>query len=192
MSARDPREVRFRTLLWGTAAVPIVLTLLASILLSRLVGRLLDDAQWVDHTDQVIAQARSCKESALAMESSLRAFELTARTNYVHSYWREGRQFQASLDRLRGLIADNPGQMRRLEDIGTHFSRWSNRTAMMLERLPPNQKIELEVLESGNADFAQFLATFDEFVRIEVGLREQRNNALERLNSNVRNWRTVI
>jgi hypothetical protein len=49
--AKDPREAAFKRLLWGTALAPIVLMIPVSLLLARLVGRLLEDAQWVDHTD---------------------------------------------------------------------------------------------------------------------------------------------
>ena len=94
-AAKNLREVRFKRLLWGTALVPIALTLAGSLLLARLVARLLDDAQWVDHTDQVIGQARRCKESGLAMESSLRAFQLTGLTNYARAYWRHSSEIQS-------------------------------------------------------------------------------------------------
>ena len=122
------------------------------------------------------------------MDSSSRGFELTGLTNYVQAYWRAAREIQNGFDHLGKLIADNPEQVRKLEGIRAQFSRWSNRATLMLERLPPNQKIETEVLEAGREEFAQFISGFDDFVRIELGLREQRNNALQRLDRNIRAW----
>jgi hypothetical protein len=80
------REARLRKLLWRTASVPVVVMLVASLLLARLVAGLLEDAHWVDHTDQVIGQATRCKETGLGMLRSLRGFQISGASDYEASY----------------------------------------------------------------------------------------------------------
>ena len=54
-SQRDP--VHFKRVLTRAVLLPLVLTALLSVLFLWQIGRLLAASQWVDHTDEVIAQA---------------------------------------------------------------------------------------------------------------------------------------
>ncbi|PWU19819.1 MAG: hypothetical protein C5B50_05165 [Verrucomicrobia bacterium] len=185
------RERRFKRLLWRTAIVPLVFMLGASFLLAKLVGTLLGHAQWVDHTDQVIARARACEQSGLLMERSLGAFEAGA-PDYAGMFGVRSNQITAELRELSELVSDNPAQQGKVKEIASHFAGWAAAAQLLLVRIRAKENVPPAELQVERTSFDQFLGGFDSFVRTEEALREQRTRNLTRLDQRIRSWRTLL
>ena len=80
----DPRS--FQKLLRRTVLIPVVLLLLLTATLVVEILGLTTSFGWVDHTDQVIANARQLMRYMLDMESGLRGFYLTGDQSFLDAY----------------------------------------------------------------------------------------------------------
>ena len=77
--------------------------------------RLTEDAKWVAHTDEVIANLNSLLSSVTDVETSSRGYAITAEDSYLEPYQNGIKEDSAILLRLKQLTADNALQQRRLE-----------------------------------------------------------------------------
>ncbi|HVB34489.1 MAG TPA: CHASE3 domain-containing protein [Patescibacteria group bacterium] len=80
-------------------------------------NRILDestDAQWVDHTHQVIDTLDAVLTDLIDAETGQRGFLLTGETSYLQPYNSALAHLNSDFDRARKLTADNPSQQRRL------------------------------------------------------------------------------
>ncbi|HJS84797.1 MAG TPA: CHASE3 domain-containing protein, partial [Acetobacteraceae bacterium] len=75
----------------------------------------LEDARHlVQHAHEVIDEADGLLAALLDAETGQRGFLLTGEERYLEPYAAALRRVASSLDRLRGLVADNPAQLARL------------------------------------------------------------------------------
>src|SRR6516162_2476299 len=79
-------EASFNRIVLRTFLLPMGVMVLASILLAWMVGNLLDLESWVDHTDRVIAEARTCEKLAVDMETGLRGYLITGNSTFLQPF----------------------------------------------------------------------------------------------------------
>jgi signal transduction histidine kinase/DNA-binding response OmpR family regulator/CHASE3 domain sensor protein len=101
---------------------PIVLLLLLGTVLAVQVRHMSVDARWVDHTDEVIADATELDGRIYAQESALRGFLLSGDPRYVADY--EIARPLDTLVTLRALTMDNPQQQARLDRLQRRYEQW--------------------------------------------------------------------
>lgn len=179
-----------KKLLWRAALVPLILSVAAAIGLAWIVGQLLDQARWVDHTDQVIAQARTCKELALSTAGVLTLRLATGASNYTAAYERDLAQMQSQLDRLQTAIADNPQQSTRLQALRVDFDNWKRTADAAFSGTPTGDWGARAQSIQGRLE--SFLKGFDDFINAEELLRQQRALTLEQADRSIRAGRTVL
>lgn len=73
------------------------------------------DAQWVDHTHQVIESLDAVLTDLVNAETGQRGFLLTGENSYLQPYASALVRLHSDLDRARKLTVDNPVQQRRLD-----------------------------------------------------------------------------
>jgi PAS domain S-box-containing protein len=117
-------ERSFRKLLRRTVAIPVALLGLLAIILVIEILTLTSSLHLVDHTDQVIANARQAMRYMVDMESSARGFELTGDPKFLQPFHSAESQLPASVDALAQLTTDNPAQQSRIRDIRTLDENW--------------------------------------------------------------------
>ncbi len=76
----------FQRLLRRTVLIPVVLLLLLTATLVVEILGLTTSFGWVDHTDDVILNARQLMRYMLDMESGLRGFHLTGDQSFLDAY----------------------------------------------------------------------------------------------------------
>ena len=118
-------EVRFNRLLTRAALLPLLLMALLSALLIWQIVTLLHVFEWVEHTDQVIAQANLSQKLMLDMETGKRGYLLSGDPRYLEPYRSGQAQIAPALDRLARLTQDNSSQQQRVKDLETLRRRWS-------------------------------------------------------------------
>src|ERR1700686_132966 len=128
----DPRS--FQKLLRRTVLIPVVLLLLLTATLVLEILGLRTSFGWVDHTDQVIANARQLMRSMLDMESALRGYLLTADQSFLDAYKTANEAVPEQLAVLDHLISDNPGKQRRLRELRDLDLRWIQYSEQMLRQ----------------------------------------------------------
>ncbi len=117
-------ERTFQKLLRRTIAIPVALLVLLAGVLAVEILSLTSSLHRVDHTDQVISNARQVMRYMSDMESSARGFELTGDQKFLDAFERARSQLPASIDALTKLTADNALQQDRIRDIHGLDENW--------------------------------------------------------------------
>ncbi len=172
---------KFRRMLTRAVVVPPVLMLMLAGALLWQIMNLLDTAQWVDHTDQVIAQANNVRTLLSDMESGQRGYLLTGNPQFFESYTRAEPEIAPAFGRLGDLVSDNPPQVARLAEIRALSAQWKDFSR------------ELTVLRGSGGDYQSLVnggrgkrlmdttrAEFAAFVQTERALRDERVLATQR------------
>jgi len=79
--------------------------------------RLIDSGNWVEHTQQVIAEANTLTTAMLNAETGQRAFALAGEEQFLEPFEGTRTVVDRALRRLRELTKDNPNQQTRLDDL---------------------------------------------------------------------------
>ena len=132
------------------APVILAFTLAAPLLAG--VENLRSTAEWVDHTDRVIAQATLLEKLIFEAESAFRGFLISRNAEDRTSYTKVLEQLPANTLILRSLISDNPRQQAVWAMTEHAMAEWQQRGSKELAALdaggaaPPRR---LGVLASG-------------------------------------------
>src|SRR6185369_12822998 len=114
-SAPRLQTAELRRSLSQSVVLPALLAVAVAGLFLWQIGRLLATSRWVDHTDEVIAQANHAQKLLIDMETGERGYLITGRPAFLEPYRDAQPQLARAFERLRALVADNPGQIARLE-----------------------------------------------------------------------------
>jgi PAS domain S-box-containing protein len=114
----------FQKLLRRTVLLPVALLLLLAATLVVEILLLNASIRWVDHTDQVIANARQLIRYMVDMESGIRGYFLTGDKFFLDSYIAAKPQVPEQLALLEQLTSDNPDQAQRIGEIRDLDLRW--------------------------------------------------------------------
>ena len=101
------------------AALGAALILVATInvLWLRLDQKATDQANWVDHTHQVIALLQETLTRSDDMLTGQRGFALTREKDFLQPYLTATNRMPDLIHSLRKLVRENPGQEKRLEQL---------------------------------------------------------------------------
>jgi methyl-accepting chemotaxis protein len=115
-----PPEIRRSLAL--SIAVPVLFLSLIAGLLVFLVNRLMTSAEWVDHTDRVIATANDVQKRILDEETALRGFLLTSDRRFLEPY--EAAHVDDALGALEALVSDSAEQSGRIRALRLQHGQW--------------------------------------------------------------------
>ncbi len=99
--------------------MPIALLIAISLLSLRNLNKLDSDAGEIEHTIEVLRKTESLYADIAEAESHGRGFMLTGLMNYRQAYEAAAVRIEAGAASLRPLVADNPEQIRRIEELMT-------------------------------------------------------------------------
>ena len=137
--------------------IPILLICLSSLILYQSIKLSLDNADWVRHTQEVIAEASVLEKLMIDMETGLRGFLLMKREHFLEPYFEGKGRWYVEIEALKKLVSDNPHQVEKAEEIETFANNW-----IELHAKPEIERVRTQVLNKG--------VTFDaQNVNEEVG-----------------------
>ena len=140
-------ERRFQRLLRRTVAIPVALLGLLAIVLAVEILTLTGSLHQVDHTDQVITNARQALRYMIDMESSARGFELTGDERFLKTFQSAESQVPSSVDALTQLTSDNPSQQARIRDIRQLDENWVRWAEREIANRPSKKATEDELIQ---------------------------------------------
>ena len=165
-SSSDIERERTRTvdaILSRSSWVPLVpLALLAAMLFYQ-VDTLVSAMSWVDHTDQVIADAQEVQASLLIAQNGVRGYLLTGEESFLAGYTSGMRTFDNEIDALGTLVADNATQARRANEIRDWVHAWDadHVQPMIATRrtggMPTPERVQASRLDAGRALIGDFI-----------------------------------
>jgi two-component system, LuxR family, sensor kinase FixL len=160
----------------GLVGLAFALLVLAAILMTANQARLRDGLRWVDHTQGVLRAATGLDIALVDLESSVRAYVLTNDPAYVDSYRAARQAADNTLQSLSTLVADNPGQVARLDALRPVLTQRMERfdraiaadAATRSQISTPDQVAAVQVLRK------QIRASLDAFRADEIALLNER------------------
>jgi PAS domain S-box-containing protein len=174
----------FQRLLRRTVAIPVIMLVsLAAVLVGEIL--LLNiSLHWVDHSDQVIANARQLMRDIIEMDTALRGYHLTNDRTFLQPYDEARSKIPEQLDFLQHLTADNPDQQQRLGELRRMDLSWVEWAGQQLAQ-PPGGSVSPQVLLVGQRLIEAIRDKQREFVNAEEVLRQQRSRRATALNATV-------
>ncbi|MEW5012132.1 MAG: CHASE3 domain-containing protein, partial [Cycloclasticus sp.] len=85
---------------------------------------LVETNQWVQHTQEVIAGALELQTSMLNMETGERGFLITGKDTFLEPYLAAKKNWSVDVADLKRLVADNPRQVEKLDEIDEQAQQW--------------------------------------------------------------------
>jgi PAS domain S-box-containing protein len=174
----------FQKLLRRTVALPVVLLVLLAVVLASEILLLSGTLRWVDHSDQVIATARQLQRQIVEMDTALRGYRLTSDRTFLDTYNDAKSRVPEQVARLEELTADNPSQMKLLQELkqlDLQWIRWSEQQMHEASTAPP----AAGDLLAGQQMMEGIRAKQRTFVSEEEALRRKRSAKAKLLNATV-------
>ncbi|MBU7582660.1 MAG: CHASE3 domain-containing protein [Nostoc sp. TH1S01] len=165
----------FRRRLTSAIALPSVLLLLFSGVSLWQVNRLLSALQWVDHTDQVIAQAYRAHKLLLDEQTGSRGYLLSGKPEFLEPYQEARPVTGAAFAELKYLVADNFPQVQRVQQLEVHYQEWNRLISQAVERRQRGETEPLVGLEVRQQKMEVMRQQIADFVATEEQLRNKRS-----------------
>ena len=146
-------------------------------------GRFLSSYRWAEHTSQVIRQIEGVAFAVQTAESSERGYLATGHRDFLPSYEAAVASSASQIDRLRRLIADNPSQLHRCDELATLIrERLANAQSHIDRRtaLGPNALDPSYLDGRGRELMDEVIAQSREMTAVENALLRERLEARDR------------
>ncbi len=88
------------------------------------VNKINHTAKWVYHTYNVLGKADSIVASAVDMETGMRGYLLAGQEQFLDPYKGGEKAVYEQIESLQETVSDNPGQVKRLEEVATTLKEW--------------------------------------------------------------------
>lgn len=132
-------------------AAALALAILAALALSLNLSRLKEGFTWVQHTNEVLREISAVERALLETESAERGYLLASEESYLASYNRSQAEIPRLLVALRGLISDNPVQIRRLDELRTDIEARLDEFKQAIELGPEHLTEALAILKTARS-----------------------------------------
>jgi signal transduction histidine kinase/DNA-binding response OmpR family regulator/CHASE3 domain sensor protein len=173
---------RFRSIIRRNIALPLGVGLVTMAVFVGLIAYLVSTMNWAEHSERVIGQANDMLRLAVDRESSMRGFLITGDESFLAPYETGGPKFKAQVEALQQLVSDNPPQVERLKQIQAIQQRWSRYAEEMIDARRRNLDFETAVSQGrGKIEFDETRREFDDFLDVELRLRQERSEATRRV-----------
>jgi CHASE3 domain sensor protein len=161
--------------------IPVLLLIMVGAILWAQIARMSELSRWVDHTDRVISRLYDVERQVADQESSVRGYLLTEDRSFLDLY--EHTQPRAVFVELHQLVADNPPQQARIDDIQRRYEVWLRNTAPLTDADTSPVPFRLKsAIDARRRVMDNLRAGLVDALQIEDGLRVQRMAASEAAN----------
>ena len=152
-------------------AAPLLLLLVIIVLLLR-------SADWVDHTDRVIATVNESERLLMTMQTSFRGYRLADDRTYMQSYSQAQDRLMVTFKELESLVTDSTVQESRLAEIKVSMQTWFDFVDAELEkiRLGQSRANDPSFLRQGVPMFNAAIHQLETFRIQETALLAERVN----------------
>ena len=160
----------------------VVAAVLGSTFISwRSLGTIEETNRWRDHSYEVLLQLDRLTGAMVDRETGLRGYLVSADQGFLGPYHGGAKAYDEALTRLRGLVADNGEQTRRLDAIDASARRWvgtvaEREIALMRDEATRAQARQIEASGAGKSAMDAMRAAAAEMARVETELLEARGH----------------
>jgi PAS domain S-box-containing protein len=179
-------QASFRASLRWTVAFPFIAALILAGAALWAAYNLNSSMQRVDRTDQVIGQSGRLLTLLVNMETSERGYLVTGNDVFLQPYREASKEVDSEYQKLYLLIADNPPQQSRLEQLHNNLHHWQGYAEQMIAlRRVGGAYSDLSINLAGKGEVDIIREQIAGFQSVEEHLRDERNRAAHR------DWRLI-
>lgn len=160
---------RYNRLLIQLLLLPLAALSLLAIVLGYSFERVQKSANWVDHSDQVIAHANRLMQLMVDEETAVRGYLLNRDPVFLQPYQSAERILPQEFGSTFSLLADNPDQTARLKRLQQTYTQWQQSTSQALT--VPNSMADARLRKQ---QMDQMRSEAQGFLQAEEALRQQR------------------
>jgi CheY-like chemotaxis protein/signal transduction histidine kinase len=166
----------FRRLLARNITLPLGVGALSAALFLGLIVYLLSALNWVEHSEHVIGNVNEVSALSADMETGMRGFLITGDEPFLQPYEIARSRFDSDVNRLLGLVGDNPTQAARIKRVAALQQQWNEFARETISLRRRNLDPVLAVRSGrGKALTDEIRRELAAFVTTEQRLLEQRN-----------------
>lgn len=155
-------------------SVPLALTAILAAVCYVSIDSLKNSSSQVNHTYQVIGQARELEFSAIEMETGMRGYLLSGKEEFLEPYNLGKSLLPARLEELSQIVNENPQQVQLLENLKKTIADWQK------EVVEPNIELRRNIVGVKTMDDISDLVGQAEGKQFFDRLREQIATFIER------------
>ena len=119
---QDKSNIR-HILLLGTL-VPVLLVIGLGLIALNQFSAFEDNKKWVDHTHEVLIEARYIEKLMVDIETGQRGFIITGKENFLEPFHAGREKIFEEIQYLKNKVNDNPVQVARLSSIENKINNW--------------------------------------------------------------------
>ncbi|MGH9803919.1 MAG: diguanylate cyclase [Candidatus Acidiferrales bacterium] len=112
-----------------TTSISLLLFFGSLLLFAHTTNRLLGSLYQSHRLEETMAVARNLRRLAPGIETSVSAYVVSGRSEFLLSYQAAHLAYQYDVERIYALLADYPDERRRFEDVLGHAEEWNVRYA---------------------------------------------------------------
>jgi methyl-accepting chemotaxis protein len=150
----------------------------------RGIGKLIETARWVDHTQQVLVTLESVLSTMKDAETGQRGFLLTGEDSYLEPFRSAQTASDQEIKALRDLTRDNPDQQRRIDVLEPLIKGKDGKFAELLATIEARKDkargmeaaLQIVRTDRGKAVMDSIRRTIDEMTREEETLLLKRTS----------------
>jgi len=121
--------MKLRLKLTGGYAVILALMTTASIVVYFSIHSLIESSRWVNHTYDVIINAKNVSGAMVDMETGQRGFVIAGKDTFLEPFNNGQHVFDDLIDNGKKLTSDNPKQVTRWQAVADLKARWLSEAA---------------------------------------------------------------
>jgi methyl-accepting chemotaxis protein len=182
------KDVRMRTKILFGIGVPLVLALILGMISIININSMITTEKWVEHTYNVIGEAKHIVASAVDMETGMRGYLLAGKEDFLDPYQQGEEATYAQIESLQNTVSDNPDQVERLGEVESILRKWQEQVtdptiALRREIGDAETMNDMAALireARGKLYFDKFRGQIATFIAREEALMTERQKAAEK------------
>ena len=172
--------LRMKVIIGGFTPL-VFLVIVAAVTLIN-VNAMVNSNKWVEHTHNVLSQAKGIVGSAVDMETGMRGYLLAGKEEFLDPYKSGQLETYISIKALQETVNDNPNQVKRLGEVEKTLRDWQSdvtEPTIALRReigdaRTMNDMAKLVGEAKGKTYFDKFRSQIKTFIDREIVLMEKR------------------
>src|SRR5262249_51363398 len=138
--------------------------------------------EWVDHSDQVIAQTRALEKLLVDQETGMRGYLLTGDDNFLEPYVQAGFTLEPAPAAPGQLVSAHPPPQQRLSELRPLVARWQDYARRMMAARKTGGDFQTAVRHGeGKGLMDTIRSQLTTFVQVEEELRDDRSHRAQRV-----------
>ncbi|WP_322101610.1 response regulator [Paraburkholderia sp. J41] len=175
-------QERFKRIIQRNVALPLAAGFATAVAFVALIAYLVSTMNWAEHSERVIGEAYELMRVQADRESSLRGFLLNGDERTLAQYEVGRPRFDAQIDSLSALVADNPPQVERLKRVRAIVGQWDALAhEAIVARRNRDMTLAMVQVDRSMTNANAVRTEFADFLDEETRLRLERTTAARQL-----------